>query len=39
MVSGYLSLVVPLLLGGFVLRKRGGWLTLVSGGLGVMLQL
>lgn len=39
MVSGYVSLVMPALLGGFLLRARGGWWWLVSGLAGVLLML
>ncbi len=35
MVSGYLSLMLPLLLGSFVTAKKGGWLWLLAGTLGV----
>ncbi len=35
MVSGYLSLMLPLLLGSFATAERGGWLWLVGGTLGV----
>lgn len=38
MISGYLCLVVPLLLGGFVLSRRGGWLWLFAGLVGVLLE-
>lgn len=38
MVSGYLSLVIPLLLGGFVLTPRGDGLWLLAGLLGVLLE-
>lgn len=34
MVSGYLCLVTPLLLGAFATRERGGWHMLASGALG-----
>ncbi len=39
MVSGYVSLVMPALLAGFVTARRGGWLLLASGLAGVMLML
>lgn len=38
MVSGYLCLVVPLLLGGFVLSRHGGYLWLSAGLTGVLLE-
>jgi len=38
MINGYLCLVVPLLLGGFVLSRRGGWLWLFAGLTGVLLE-
>lgn len=38
MVSGYLCLVAPLLLGGFVLAGKGGWLWLAAGWTGVLLE-
>ena len=34
MVSGYLCLVTPLLLGAYATREKGGWHLLVSGALG-----
>lgn len=37
MVSGYLSLVVPLLLGRFATREKGGWCLLLGGFLGALL--
>lgn len=37
MVSGYLSLVVPLLLGRFSIREKGGWHLLAGGTLGAAL--
>lgn len=39
MVSGYLCLTVPLLLGGFVLQEKADFFLLLSGLCGVMLQL
>lgn len=39
MISGYLSIVVPLLLGGFATARRGGWPWLLAGLLGVELWL
>ena len=39
MVVGYVSLVMPLLLCGFVLEKRGGWLWLTAGLAGLLLTL
>ncbi len=38
MVSGYLSLVVPLLLGAFVTREKAGWHLLAAGSLGAALE-
>ncbi|MBQ8312706.1 MAG: O-antigen ligase family protein [Clostridia bacterium] len=38
MVSGYLSLVVPLLLGAFVTREKAGWHLLAAGTLGAALE-
>lgn len=38
MVSGYLSLMVPLLLGTFVVRERGGWYLLAAGSLGAAMM-
>lgn len=38
MVSGYLSLLVPLLLGAFVTREKGGWHLLAAGSLGAALE-
>lgn len=38
MVSGYLALVIPLLLGGFVLTRRGDVLWLAAGLCGVLLE-
>lgn len=35
MISGYLSLVVPMLLAGFLLAKKGGWLWYAAGIAGV----
>lgn len=37
MVSGYVSLVVPLLLGSFAIRDKGGWYLLGAGSLGALL--
>ncbi|MBE5804227.1 MAG: O-antigen ligase family protein [Clostridiales bacterium] len=37
MVSGYLCLVTPLLLGDYVTREKGGWLQLAAGSLGAAL--
>lgn len=39
MVSGYLALMVPLLLGSFLTEKRGGWHWLLAGLCGVWLWL
>ena len=36
MVSGYLSLILPLLLGSFILTRKGGWLWLAAGGFGTL---
>ncbi len=36
MVSGYLSLILPLLLGSFILTRKGGWLRLAAGGFGTL---
>lgn len=38
MVSGYLSLVTPLLLGAFVIQRKGGWHLLAAGTLGAALE-
>lgn len=38
MVSGYLSLLVPLLLGAFVTCEKGGWHLLAAGSLGAALE-
>lgn len=38
MVSGYLSLITPLLLGGYVTRDMGGWLLLIAGLAGAALE-
>ncbi len=37
MVSGYLCLVMPLLLGSFATREKGGWYLLGAGALGALL--
>lgn len=37
MVSGYVSLILPLLLGSFATRNEGGWYLLGAGTLGAML--
>ncbi len=37
MVSGYLCLVIPLFLGSFVTREKGGWYLLAAGSLGALL--
>lgn len=37
MVSGYIGLLLPLLLGSFVARPRGGWYLLGAGTLGALL--
>ena len=39
MVVGYIGLVMPALLFGFALKKRGGWLWLLSGTAAVLLSL
>lgn len=36
MVSGYLSLILPLLLGSFILTRKGGWLWLTAGSIGTL---
>lgn len=36
MVSGYLCLIVPLMLGSYVLAPRGGWYLLAASALGVL---
>lgn len=36
MVSGYLSLMLPLLLGSFILTRKGGWLWLAAGSMGAL---
>lgn len=36
MVSGYLSLILPLLLGSFILTRKGGWLRLTAGSIGTL---
>lgn len=36
MVSGYLSLMLPLLLGSFILTPKGGWLWLAVGSVGAL---
>lgn len=37
MVSGYLCLVIPLFLGSFITREKGGWYLLGAGALGALL--
>ncbi|MBP3650295.1 MAG: O-antigen ligase family protein [Clostridia bacterium] len=38
MVSGYVMLVMPMLLGAFVAREKGGWHLLAAGALGAALE-